>query len=89
MLFDGKVEKLRINGLVSKSFEACADPEGRGGGQVVRTPPPEKSQTYNNSGADPLKKRKATKPTLNVGPLAARTRNVSLAGRCWPAYCGI
>ena len=39
MLFDGKVKKLRINGLVSKSFEACADPEGRGGGAGGPDPP--------------------------------------------------
>ena len=43
----------------------------RGGGRWS-APPPEKSQTYKNSGPDPLKKRKATKPALNVGPLAFR-----------------
>ena len=30
---------------------------------------------HSNSGPDPLKKHKATKPALNVGPLAVRTRN--------------
>ena len=30
---------------------------------------------HSNSGPDPLKKHKATKSALNVGPLAARTRN--------------
>ena len=78
MLFDGKVKKkLRINGLVSKSFPGKKHVRIQRGGQVVRTPH-EKSQNigfHSNSGPDPLKKHKATKPALNVGPLAARTRN--------------
>ena len=52
----------------------CADPEG--GGQGVRTPH-EKSQKYRfhiNTGPDPLKKHKATKPAFNVGPSSARQR---------------
>ena len=49
----------------------------RGGGQVVRTPMKNHRNIgfHSNSGPDPLKKRKATKPALNVGPLAARTLN--------------
>ena len=50
----------------------------RGGGeQVVRTPMKNHRNIgfHSNSGPDPLKKHKATKPALNVGPLAARTRN--------------
>ena len=38
---------------------------------------PEKSQSY-----------KCTSPAFNVGPPSAR-HGVSLAGRWWPAYCGI
>ena len=37
-------------------------------------PPPEKSQKYSfvkNSGPDPLKSHKATKPAFNVGPSSA------------------
>ena len=42
-----------------------------------------------NTGPDPLKNRKATKPALNVGPSSARKRNgVSLAGRWLSAYGG-
>ena len=50
---------------------------GGGGGGEAGGPdtPPEKSQTYNNSGRDSLKKWKATKLALNVGPLAARMPN--------------
>ena len=48
---------------------------GAGVGAGGPDPHPEKSQIYNNSGPDPLKKRKATKPAFNVGPLAGRTRN--------------
>ena len=57
----------------------CGSRGGEGGGQVVRTPPPLKNHRnigfHSNSGPDPLKKHKATKSALNVGPLAARTRN--------------
>ena len=44
---------------------------------MVRTPPPLKNHRnigLSNSGPDPLKKHKATKPALNVGPLAFRWR---------------
>ena len=51
----------------------------RGGGGGRWTGPPMKNHRnigfHSNSGPDPLKKHKATKPALNVGPLAARTRN--------------
>ena len=59
--------------------EACADPEGWRG-QGVRTPP-EKLQTIgvlSNTGPDPLKIHKATKPVFNFGPFL---NGVSLAGR--------
>ena len=41
-------------------------------------PPPEKSQKIgflSNTGPDPLKSHKATKPAFNVGPLSARQPN--------------
>ena len=52
----------------------------RGGGAGGPDPPtPLKNHRnigfHSNSGPDPLKKHKATKSALNVGPLAARTRN--------------
>ena len=55
-------------------------------------PLPEKSQNIRfpcNSGPDPLKNHKATKPAF-IGPPAKRHLNgVSLAGRWWPIYSGI
>ena len=50
------------------------DPEGGTGGPDSRPddpPPLEKSQKYSffsNTGADPLKNHKATKPAFNFGP---------------------
>ena len=47
--------------------------EGAGGSD-----PPEKSQNkgfLSNTGPDPLKNQKATKPAFNVGPSSARQRN--------------
>ena len=45
----------------------------------VRTPPPPENQKnigfFSNTGPDPLKNHKATKPAFNVGPLSARQRN--------------
>ena len=41
-------------------------------------PPPEKSQNIgflSNTGPDPLKNHKASKPEFNVGPSLARQRN--------------
>ena len=57
--------------------DACADPEG-GGARIQTPPPPEKSQKIgflSNTGPDPLKNHKATKPAFNVGPPSARQRN--------------
>ena len=50
---------------------------GEGGGvQGVRTPPPEKNIGFlSNTGPDPLKNHKATKPAFNVVPSSARKRN--------------
>ena len=56
-----------------------SDPEGGGGGGGVGPdPPPEKSQKYrflSNTGPDPLKHHKPTKPEFNVGPSLARQQN--------------
>ena len=50
----------------------------RGGDKGSRPLPPEKSQNLgflSNTGPDPLKNHKATKPAFNVGPPSARQRN--------------
>ena len=50
----------------------------RGGDRWSGPPPPLKNQRnigLSNSGPDPLKKHKVTKPELNVGPLAIRWRS--------------
>ena len=46
----------------------CADPDG---GQGVRTPLENHKNIgfFSNTGPDPLKNHKATKPAFNVGPL--------------------
>ena len=53
------------------SLTLCADPEGGQGG-----PDPLKNHKnigfLRNTGTDPLKNRKATKPAFNVGPSSAR-----------------
>ena len=49
-----------------------------GGGRGPDPRPPEKSQKYmflSNTGPDPLKNHKATKPAFNVGPSSAHQRN--------------
>ena len=57
-------------------FCSRADPEGKGG---RGSGPPEKSQKligfHSNTGPDPLKKHKATKPAFNFGPSLARQSN--------------
>ena len=55
-----------------RSYLPCLNPEG---GQGVRTPTPEKSQKivyFSDTGSDPQKINKATKPEFNFGPLLAR-----------------
>ena len=59
---------------ISNGSCPCVDPEGGTGGRD----PPEKSQYIgflSNSGPDPLKNYKATKPAFNVGPTSARQQN--------------
>ena len=49
-----------------------------GGGAGDPDPPPEKSHFFLfrcNTGSDPLKNNKATKPAFNVGPSSACQRN--------------
>ena len=41
-----------------------------------------------NTGQDPLKNHKATKPAFNVGPSLARQRNAILMVFCWRADDG-
>ena len=54
---------------------------GMGGfrrGQGVRTPPPPKGKKIgflSNTGPDPLKNRKATRPEFNVRPSSGRQQN--------------
>ena len=57
-------------------FNTHADPEGGTGGQDPH--PPEKSQNigfHSNTGPNPLKYRKATKPAFNDGPSLTRHQN--------------
>ena len=57
------------------SLQPCADQEG---GQGVQTPPPLKNKNIgllSNTGPDPLKNHKATKPVFNAGPTSARQQN--------------
>ena len=54
-------------------------PRGEGGGgQGLPTPPLKNLKAIGllgNTGPDPLKNHKATKPVFSVGPLLARQRN--------------
>ena len=53
----------------SFDMRPCADPDGGGAGGSGST---EKSPRYiKNTGPDPLKYHKATKPEFNVGPSSA------------------
>ena len=63
-----------IKGLKGK--HSCVDPEG-GGGQGVWTPPLKNHKNLgflSNTGPDPQKKHKASKPAFNVGPKSTRPR---------------
>ena len=56
---------------------ASADPDGVNA-WGLDIPPPEKSQNIgfrSNTGPDPLKNGKATKPAFNLGPSSLRQRN--------------
>ena len=54
---------------------------GSRGGQRVRSPPPLKNHKnigfLSNTGTDPLKNHKATKPAFNVGQSSARQQNAN------------
>ena len=65
----------------------CADPEG---GQGVRTPLKNHKNIgfHINTGPDPLKKHKATKPAFNVWPPSARQRNAIQMAFRWRADDG-
>ena len=64
----------------------------RGGGRGSGPPPPsEKSQNIrflSNTGEDPLKNHKTTKPAFNVGPSLARQRNAIKIAIRWRAHNG-
>ena len=83
--------------LVRACVSPCTDPEVGTGGPDTAPPTPEKSQNIgflSNTGPDPLKNHKATKPAFQfwalIGTPAKRHLNgVSLAGRWWPADSGI
>ena len=54
----------------------CADPEGGGGGAGGPDPLKIKNIGFlSNTGPDPLKNYKATKPAFNVGLTSARQQN--------------
>ena len=70
---------------------SCADPED--GGRVSGPPPPPPKNHKNigflsNTGLDPLKKQKATKPASNVGPSSSRQRNAVQMAFRWRADDG-
>ena len=59
------------------------------GGLDPHTPKNHKNIGFlGNTGLDPLKKHKATKPTFNVGPSSSRQRNVVLMAFRWRADDG-
>ena len=64
---------------------------GRMSGPSTPPHPPRKSQKYrvfSKTGLDPLKKHKATKPALNVGPLSPRQQNAVQMAFRWRADDG-
>ena len=61
---------------------------GGGGGGTGGLDPPEKSHNIGflcNTGPDPLKNHKATKPAFNVGPASAHQRNANIMAFRWRA----
>ena len=71
--------------VVKVGPDACAGPEGGGGGQGVRTPPGKSHNIgfLSNTDPDPLKNQKATKPGLNFGPSPVRQRNAIYMAFPW------
>ena len=70
---------LIVNPYALSTRVAWTDQEGGGGAGGAEDPsPPEKLKTLgylNNTGLDPLKNHKATKPVFNVGPSSACQQN--------------
>ena len=61
---------------------SCSDPEG------VQTPTPKITKNIGflcNTGLDPLKNHKATKPAINVGPSPVCQRNAIQMAFSWRA----
>ena len=62
-------------------LDTCTDPEGGGGGGGQGSGLPRPLENHkaigfpSNTGLDPLKNHKATKPAFNVGPLSAHQGN--------------
>ena len=57
-------------------YDAWVDPEGdRGSGPPSRKVTKIHAGFLSNTGPDPLKNHKASRPAFNVGPLSARQRN--------------
>ena len=59
-------------------FYACTDREGGTGGLDDPLKSHNNIGFLNNTGPDPLKHHKATKPAFNKGPSSARQRNAIL-----------
>ena len=79
--------KVKQHALSSLARKACMG--GSRGGTLGS--PPEKSQNIGflcNTGPDPLKIHKATKPAFNVGPSSARQRNAMSMAFRWRACDG-
>ena len=62
--------------LISSVFEACVDPEGSGGPDLLPLENHKARVFLSNTGPDPQPNHKATKSAFNFGSLSARQRNV-------------
>ena len=56
-------------------LNVCTDPEGGTGGPDPNLKNHENIGFFSNTGPDPLKNHKATKPVLNVGQSSTRQQN--------------
>ena len=67
---------MQIAILNHSGWPSCANPErGMGSGSHLENHKAIGQGFLNNTGPDPLKNHKATKPAFNVGPLSAHQRN--------------